>query len=108
VILGGVGKGADFAELGRTVAVRARGAVLIGQSADEIEAAIAAARRTHPGSTVRVERAATLDEAVERARAMARPGDVVLLSPASASFDMFKSYEERGDRFRELARALPA
>ena len=108
VILGGVGKGADFAELGRTVALRARGAVLIGQSADEIEAAIESARRSHPGSTVRVERAATLAEAVERARAIAKPGDVVLLSPASASFDMFKSYEERGERFRELARALPA
>ena len=108
VILGGVGKGADFAELGRTVAQRARGAVLIGQSADEIEAAILAAKRAHPGSSVQVERAATLDEAVERARAMARPGDVVLLSPAAASFDMFKSYEERGERFRQLARALPA
>lgn len=107
VILGGVGKGADFAELGRTVALRARGAILIGQSADEIEAAILAAKRTQPGSIVQVERAATLDEAVERARAMAKPGDVVLLSPASASFDMFKSYEERGERFRELARALP-
>ncbi len=108
VILGGVGKGADFAELGRTVVRRARGAILIGQSADEIEAAILAAKRTHPGSTVQVVRAATLDEAVERAHAMAEPGDVVLLSPASASFDMFKSYEERGERFRQLARALPA
>ena len=92
----------------RTLALRARGAILIGQSADEIEAAILAAKRTQPGSIVQVERAATLDEAVERARAMAKPGDVVLLSPASASFDMFKSYEERGERFRELARALPA
>lgn len=108
VILGGVGKGADFAELGRTVALRARGAVLIGQAADEIEAAIESARRSHPGSAVRVERAATLAEAVERARAIAQPGDVVLLSPAAASFDMFRSYEERGERFRELARALPA
>lgn len=108
VILGGVGKGADFGELGRTVAARARGAVLIGQSADEIESAILAAKRSRPGSTVRVERAATLEDAVERARAMARPGDVVLLSPASASFDMFKSYEERGERFRQLAKALPA
>ena len=108
VILGGVGKGADFAELGRTVAARARGVVLIGQAADEIAAAIEAAKRGRPGSTVRVERAASLAEAVAKAQAMAQPGDVVLLSPASASFDMFKSYEERGERFRELAMALPA
>lgn len=108
VILGGVGKGADFTELGRTVTARARGVVLIGQAADEIAAAIEAAKRGRPGSTVRVERAASLAEAVAKAQAMAQPGDVVLLSPASASFDMFKSYEERGERFRELAMALPA
>lgn len=108
VILGGVGKGADFSELGRAVVERARGAVLIGRSADEIEAAIEAARRGGAGAGPVVERAASLDEAVARARALARPGDVVLLSPACASFDMFRSYEERGERFRELVRALPA
>lgn len=107
VILGGVGKGADFAELGRTVARRARGAILIGQAADEIGAAIDAGRRSAPGSSLQVERAVGLDDAVARARAIARPGDVVLLSPACASFDMFPSYQERGERFRELVLAMP-
>lgn len=107
VILGGVGKGADFAELGHTVARRARGAILIGQAADEIGAAIDAAKRSAAGSQTVVERAVSFDDAVARARAIARPGDVVLLSPACASFDMFPSYQERGERFRELVLAMP-
>ncbi len=114
VILGGVSKGGDFGELGRTVAARARGAVLVGQASDEIAAAIDAAKRSKSPS-VRVERAQSLGEAVEKAHAMAQPGDVVLLSPACATAagvegrsDEFRSYEERGERFRELALALPA
>ncbi|MDE3112476.1 MAG: UDP-N-acetylmuramoyl-L-alanine--D-glutamate ligase [Chloroflexota bacterium] len=106
VILGGVSKDADFAELGRQVVARARGAVLIGQAADEIAAAIASAQRQARDGGPRVVRAADLPTAVERAREMARPGDVVLLSPACASFDMFSSYEERGDRFRQAVRDL--
>src|SRR5690242_5369526 len=102
VILGGVSKSADYAELARAVVRDARGAVLIGQAADEIDAALGragAARRRLP-----VERAATLPDAVRKARALAQPGDVVLLSPAAASFDMFSSYEERGEIFRAAAR----
>lgn len=106
VILGGVSKDADFAELGREVVARARGAVLIGRAADEIASAIAAAQRRAGSAGPRVARAPDLPTAVERAREMAQPGDVVLLSPACASFDMFLSYEERGDRFREAVRGL--
>ena len=104
VILGGVSKGADFTELGRAVVREARGAVLIGQAADEIAAALeraGAARKPLP-----VERAADLPEAVRRATALAEPGDVVLLSPAGQSFDMFSSYEERGEIFRATVHAL--
>ena len=104
VILGGVSKSADFTELGRAVVRDARGAVLIGQAADEIGAALeraGAARKPLP-----VERAATLPEAVRLATALARPGDVVLLSPAGQSFDMFTSYEERGEVFRRAVRDL--
>jgi UDP-N-acetylmuramoylalanine--D-glutamate ligase len=103
VILGGVSKGADFGELARVLARRARGAVLIGRAADEIASAIAAA---DPQRAVEVRRAATLDDAVARARDMARPGDVVLLSPACASFDMFSSADERGEKFAALVRSF--
>jgi UDP-N-acetylmuramoylalanine--D-glutamate ligase len=103
VILGGVSKGADFGELARVLAIRARGAVLIGRAADEIASAIAAA---DPSGTLTVRRAGTLDEAVSDAREMARPGDVVLLSPASASFDMFSSADERGEKFAAIVRSF--
>lgn len=107
VILGGVSKAADFAALGRAVVAQARGAVLIGQAADDIAGAIERAR--DPGSaTPVIARAASLRDAVATARSMARPGDVVLLSPACASFDMFASYEDRGDQFKALVREFAA
>jgi UDP-N-acetylmuramoylalanine--D-glutamate ligase len=102
-ILGGVSKGADFGELARVLARRARGAVLIGRAADEIASAIAAA---DPTGRVAVRRVSTLDEAVAGARDMARSGDVVLLSPACASFDMFSSADERGEKFAAIVRAF--
>ena len=104
MILGGVSKGADWTALALSVVRDARGAVLIGQSADELAAALeraGAGRAAFP-----IARARTLPEAVRAARAMARPGDVVLLSPAAASFDMFSSYEERGEIFRAAVREL--
>jgi UDP-N-acetylmuramoylalanine--D-glutamate ligase len=102
-ILGGVAKSADFGELARVLARRARGAVLIGKAADEIASAIAAA---DPKGSLDVRRARTLDDAVADARAMARPGDVVLLSPACASFDMFSSADERGEKFAAIVRSF--
>jgi len=104
VILGGVGKGADFAELARVVVKRARAAVLIGASADEIAGALDTAGAARAGFPM--ERARTLEDAVTAARRLARSGDVVLLSPACASFDMFSSADERGDRFTTLVRSF--
>ncbi len=104
VIVGGIAKGADFGELARVVAQRARGAVLIGKAADEIASAIAAA---DPKGSVDVRRAGnSLEQAVADARAIARPGDVVLLSPACASFDMFSSADERGEKFAAIVRSF--
>ena len=103
VILGGVSKGADFGELARVLAGRARGVVLIGRAADEIASAIVAA---DPKGALEVRRAATLEDAVAATRAMARPGDVVLLSPANASFDMFSSADERGEKFAAIVRSF--
>ncbi len=101
LILGGVAKGADFTGLARELAKRARGAVLIGQAADDIAGALASAGGGHFPTVP----AATLADAVAAAAAMARAGDVVLLSPACASFDMFKSADDRGDQFAALVRA---
>ncbi|MEW5966767.1 MAG: UDP-N-acetylmuramoyl-L-alanine--D-glutamate ligase [Pseudomonadota bacterium] len=92
VILGGDGKGQDFGPLKAAVAANARAAVLIGRDAPQIEAAIA-------GSGVETRHAASLDEAVETAAGLAQPGDAVLLSPACASFDMFRNYVHRAEVF---------
>ena len=100
VILGGVAKGADFTALAREVAKRARGAVLIGQAADDIGAALAVSGR----GAFPITRATSLAYAVDAAARMARPGDVVLLSPACASFDMFSSADDRGDQFASLVK----
>jgi UDP-N-acetylmuramoylalanine--D-glutamate ligase len=70
--------------------------ILIGASAGELAEAL----REHP----KVTRAQTLEEAVSIAAVMARAGGVVLLSPAYKSFDMFKDFEDRGNRFKELVR----
>ena len=102
-ILGGVSKGADFGELARVLVLRAHAAILIGRAADEIASAIAAA--DHNGA-IAVRRAATLEAAAAAAREMARPGDVVLLSPACASFDMFSSADERGEKFTAIVRSF--
>jgi UDP-N-acetylmuramoylalanine--D-glutamate ligase len=100
VILGGSLKGSSFAGL----ASRAREsgvarAYLIGEAADEIAEALAA-------EGVRFQHSRELESAVADARAEAEPGDVVLLSPACASYDQFRDFEERGERFRALVEAL--
>jgi len=102
VILGGDGKGQDFAPLVDPVARHARAVVLIGRDAPAIRAALTA-------TAVEMIDAPALPEAVSSARAHARPGDAVLLSPACASLDMFRDYAHRAqvfcDAVRELARA---
>jgi UDP-N-acetylmuramoylalanine--D-glutamate ligase len=97
VILGGRGKGGGYEALVRPVADRCRGAYLIGEAAEEIAAALGPAG-------VPLARCGELERAVVAAREAARPGDVVLLSPACASYDQFRDFEERGDLFRALAR----
>jgi len=98
LILGGEGKGQDFAPLRQPVAQYASQVLLIGRDAALIEAALAG---------LATERCASLEQAVERAALLGRPGEAVLLSPACASFDMFRDYKERGERFAAAVRALP-
>jgi UDP-N-acetylmuramoylalanine--D-glutamate ligase len=95
LILGGQGKGQDFAALRDPVATSCRAVYLIGEDAPLIAAALA-------DVDVPVSECGQLDAAVAAARAAARSGDVVLLSPACASFDQFADYEARGERFKEI------
>jgi UDP-N-acetylmuramoylalanine--D-glutamate ligase len=97
LIAGGEGKGQDFGPLREPVRHHARAVVLIGRDRERIAAAIA-------GAGVAIERAESMDEAVQLARAASRHGDVVLLSPACASYDMFKNYGHRGDVFATAVR----
>jgi len=99
VILGGEGKGQDFEPLAEPVRRCARAVVLIGRDAPLIEQALAA-------TGVSLMHAGSMEEAVRLAAARANPGDAVLLSPACASFDMFKDYEHRAAVFREAVQAL--
>jgi len=99
LIAGGYDKKLPFDALGRKVAERVRVAVLLGQTADAI------ARSIPPAAPTEVRRAGSFDEAVALARESARPGDTVLLSPACASFDMFRHFAERGRRFKDLVKA---
>ncbi|MCE7872139.1 UDP-N-acetylmuramoyl-L-alanine--D-glutamate ligase [bacterium CPR1] len=99
LIAGGKEKGTDFTELGQAIARRVRHLVLIGEAAPRLaQAAEQAGHKQihHAGHD--------FPRAVETARRLAEPGGVVLLSPACASFDMFKNAEDRGDQFRALVR----
>ena len=99
LIAGGQGKGLDYGAFADAAAERTRATILIGETAAELERLIH--KRT------RVMRAGSMEEAVAMAADVARPGDVVLLSPAATSFDMFADYAARGDAFREAVAALP-
>jgi UDP-N-acetylmuramoylalanine--D-glutamate ligase len=96
LILGGDGKGQDFSPLAPVVARFAAHVLLIGRDAPLIQKVVGG------------ERCATLEAAGQRAAELARPGQVVLLSPACASFDMFRDYKHRGDAFAAAVRGLPA
>ncbi len=96
LILGGSRKGEDFAPLAAGVGPNVGAVYVIGETADELARAIP--------DTIR---AGDLATAVERAAAAAQPGEVVLLSPACASYDQFRDFEERGEEFKRLVANLP-
>ena len=99
LIAGGRDKGNDYEPLKRVVKERVRVLLAIGESADRVTRELG----PHAGECFR---AGTLEDAVPMARALARSGDVVLLSPACASFDQFENFEQRGDTFRRLVADL--
>jgi UDP-N-acetylmuramoylalanine--D-glutamate ligase len=99
LIAGGKDKGFSFEPLRRLVQGKVRSTILIGEMAERIARDWSGALKT--------ELASSLADAVERAHAAAKPGEVVLFSPGTSSFDMFRSYADRGDQFRALVQTLP-
>ncbi|MEN1834770.1 UDP-N-acetylmuramoyl-L-alanine--D-glutamate ligase [Pseudomonas lijiangensis] len=98
LIAGGDGKGADFSGLRAAVAAHCRAVVLLGRDAELIAQAL--------GDAAPLVRVSTLEESVQRSAELAQEGDAVLLSPACASLDMFKNYEERGRLFAQAVEGL--
>ena len=97
LIAGGVGKGADFSELNTPMAKAGRALILIGEDGGKIDQAVTACEGVYADS---------MQSAVELAKGKARPGDIVLLSPACASFDMFSGFPARGDAFIEAVEGV--
>jgi len=104
IIAGGYDKHLPFDEFGREITQKAKAAILLGQTAQKIAEAIRRAQDATHGT--QMEFAASLAKAVELADRLAVPGDVVLLSPACASYDMFENYEQRGREFTRLVQAI--
>ncbi|MBW2190134.1 MAG: UDP-N-acetylmuramoyl-L-alanine--D-glutamate ligase [Deltaproteobacteria bacterium] len=99
LIAGGVDKGGSYQPLQQRMSKEGRAVVVLGEAASLLERAFA-------GSAVEFRHASSMSDAVTHAAALARPGDTVLLAPACSSFDMFRSYAERGDRFQRAVETL--
>ena len=98
LILGGQDKGAPYTPLKRLIRAKVKGVLLIGEAAEKIKRNLAGSALFHD--------CRTLKTAVNRSARLAKPGDTVLFSPACASFDQFKDYEDRGRKFKLFVRKL--
>jgi UDP-N-acetylmuramoylalanine--D-glutamate ligase len=106
LLAGGRDKHLPWEEMAQLTLRKVRHLVLFGEAVPIIEGAIHDAQRTMPNSKLVIYKCTTLEEAVEVAARNAQPGDVVLLAPGGTSFDAFRDFAERGERFRELVGAL--
>ena len=107
MIAGGKDKGIPYDEIGPALAEHVKVLILIGATSDKIQEALdAEINKTGNGKDIEVIRATSYEDAVNTARSKAHVGDVVLLSPASTSFDMFRNFEERGNLFKKIVNEL--
>ena len=102
LIVGGKDKGSDYSVLNDLLRQRVKRVYTIGAAAEKIESQIVSPKAGGP----ELVHAETLENAIRKANAVAQPGDIVLLAPACASFDQFKSYEHRGKVFKDIVRGL--
>ncbi len=105
VIAGGYDKNIPYEPLGEDVNKQVKTLILLGKTAPKIEKAVKE-HPTYDPNAIEIINVATLEQAVETARKVAKPGDVVTLSPASASFDLYRNFEERGRHFKRLVMEL--
>jgi UDP-N-acetylmuramoylalanine--D-glutamate ligase len=105
LIAGGYDKNVPFDELGKVILKKAKVLILLGETTPLIEASLKKEMELKQ-ECICIFKCNTLDEAVTKAYFQSKPGDIVLFSPASASFDMFKNFEERGDKFKEIVNTI--
>ncbi len=105
LIAGGYDKNLDYATLAKPIIDKVKTLILLGQTAEKIYQAVIE-DLVHFNKKIDIFKVQTLEEATNKAKEVAKEGDVVLLSPASASFDMFKNFEERGNKFKQLVNRL--
>ena len=103
LIAGGYDKKIPFDDFGKVINERIKKLVLVGVTAEKIEKAV---KEADNYSDLPIYRCTEFKEAVEKAREVANDGDIVILSPACASFDLFKNFEVRGDTFKEIVKAF--
>ena len=110
LIAGGYDKNLDYKPLAKPIIDNVSKLILIGGTADKIEAEVKAVIETENNETKKINlpiyRCDTLEQCVQKAKEVSEPNEVVLFSPASASFDMFKNYAERGEKFKNLVMNL--
>ena len=100
LIAGGYDKHLDYAPIAKPIVKNVSKLILMGATADKIEKAVKD-ELLKEGKTLPIYRCSSLHEVVNKAKEVAREGEVVLFSPASASFDLFKNFEDRGNKFKE-------
>ncbi len=103
LLAGGSDKGLDYEEVGKTIARKVRALILTGPTSEKIENAT---KQALNGKSIEIYYTSNMQESVNLAKDIAKAGDVVLLSPASASFDLYKNFEERGHQFKDYVNNL--
>jgi UDP-N-acetylmuramoylalanine--D-glutamate ligase len=105
LIAGGYDKHLDYEPIAKPIVEKVKKLILMGQTANKINTVVKV-EANRQNKDVKIYRVNTLEEAVKTAREISENGEIVLMSPASASFDMFKNFSEKGNKFKELVKKL--